>query len=244
MKYLYWVSAVAVLVLGVFLSMNFSSQQETQSKINFSQVSIPEDFGKSVFTQLRQEIKDSPVIFLGVTPNQIEDMELWRGFLEANQEVGFKYDMVIVEPMLPYVELFASNMRIDIKTEMGRFVEGVQNARAQGLRVAVIVPNIYSSQLLIKNPVNRVQTEYKIDVMSLSVAKFPLTRQQEEAFEPRCVVGQGKDVEGTSPLGCMIQKVARRTYRQKFEENKFSGLVEQTGPKDYLILFNRNPSPR
>lgn len=244
MKYLYWICAIAVLVLGIYFSMSVSVIPKTQTKIKFSQVSIPEDLGKVVFEQLRTEVMESPVVFLGVTPNQIEDMELLRGFFEANQEAGSKYDLIVVEPMLPYVELFDSNMRIDIKEEMGRFVEGVRKARSEGLRVAVIVPNVYSSQLLQKNPVKRLEMEYKIQVMSLSVAKFPVTREQEESFEPRCVIEEGKDFAGTGPLGCMIQNIARRTYRLNFEDNKFSGLMEQTGPRDYLILLNRNAGSR
>lgn len=244
MKYLYWVAAVAVIGLGVFFSMNFRIQERSIPKIKFSQVTNPEELGKGVYERLRLEIRQAPIVLLGVTPNQIEDMELWRGFLEANQEQGSKYDVIVVEPQLPFVELFASDMRIDIQAEMQRFVEGVSNARAQGLRVAVIVPNIYSSQLVKKGPASRLKDEYKLDVTSFSVAKFPVTREQEQSFEPICEMEAGRDLVGTGHLGCMIREIARKTYRKKFEENKFSGMMEQTGAKDYLILLNRNPAPR
>lgn len=240
MKYLYWIGAVAVIGLGIYFSANFSIQPQSIPKIKFSQVKTPEELGKGVYERLRLEIREAPIVLLGVTPNHIEDMELWRGFFEANQEAGSKYDVIVVEPMLPYIELFNSNMRIDIKDETARFVEGVQKARAEGLRVAVIVPNIYSSQLLKKNPANRLKDEYKLDVVSFSVTKFPVTREQEQAFEPKCVYEEGKDFAGTGPLGCMIQNIARKTYRKKLEQNKYSGVMEQTGAKDYLILLNRN----
>ncbi|WII72534.1 hypothetical protein QJS83_01450 [Bdellovibrio sp. 22V] len=240
MKYFYWICAVAVIALGIFFATQFSIQPKSIPKIKFSQVSLPEELGKGIYERLRLEIKESPIVLLGVTPNHIEDIELWRGFLEANQEQGSKYDVIVVEPMLPYVELFPSNMRIDIKEDMNRFVEGVKKAREQGLRVAVIVPNIYSSQLLKKNPANRLKEEYKLDVTSFSIMKFPVTREQEEAFEPKCVVEAGKDFSGQGPIGCMVREIARKTYRKKFEDGKYSGLMEQTGSKDYLILFNRN----
>jgi len=240
MKYFYWICATAVLALGIFFATQFSIEPQSIPKIKFSQVHTPEELGKGVFERLRLEIKEAPIVLLGVTPNQIEDMELWRGFFEANQEPGSKYDVIVVEPMLPYVELFSSNMRIDIKEEMPRFVEGVKKAREQGLRVAVIVPNIYSSQLLKKNPANRLKEEYKLDIVSFSVVKFPVTREQEAAFDPPCVFEEGKDMAGTGALGCMIRNIARKTYRKKFEDNKYSGMMEQTGAKDYLILLNRN----
>lgn len=240
MKYLYWLGAAIVLALGIYLSMQVSVQQQSISKIQFSQYSNAEEFGKEAFEKLKLEVRESPVVLLGVTPNKIEDMEFWRGFLEANQEKGLKYDVIVVEPMLPYVELFDSNMRIDIKEEMLRFVEGIKKAREEGLRVAAIVPNIYSSQLIKKNPVSRLIEEYKLDVTSFSVTKFPVTVEQEESFDPKCVFEEGKDIAGTGGFGCMIISVAKKTYRKKFEDNKYSGLMEQVGPKDYLILLNRN----
>ncbi|WP_413612705.1 hypothetical protein [Bdellovibrio sp. HCB-110] len=240
MKYFYWICATAVIALGIYFAMNFSIQPQSIPKIKFSQVHTPEELGKGVYERLRLEVKEAPVVLLGVTPNKIEDMELLRGFFEANQEPGSKYDVIVVEPMLPYVELFSSNMRIDIKAEMDRFVEGVKKARAEGLRVAAIVPNVYSSQLLKKNPANRLKDEYKLDIVSFSVTKFPVTREQEQFFEPKCELEEGKDLAGTGALGCMIQNIARKTYRKKFEDGKYSGMMEQTGGKDYLILLNRN----
>ncbi len=244
MKYLYWIGAVSVLALGLYFATSFKVHPPTQVKINFAHYKVPEDFGREVFLKLKEEVKASPIIFLGVTPNQIEDMELWRGFFEANQEPGSKYDMIVVEPMLPYVELFDSNMRIDIKEEMARFVEGVQKARSEGLRVAVIVPHIYSTQLLKKNPASRLLTEYKMDILSLTAVKFPATREQEQAMEPACVFEESKDIAGTGALGCAIQNAARQTYRLPLQEGQFSGLMEQSSPKDFLILLNRNANPK
>lgn len=244
MKYLYWIGALLVVGLGLYISLEFGSQPQGISKIAFTQVEIPEDLGASVYQTLKEEVKAAPIALFGVTPNQIEDMELLRGFFEANQEPGSKYDMIVVEPMLPYVELFASNMRIDIKEEMTRFVEGVQNARKEGLRVAVIVPYIYSSQLFKKNPASRLKEDYKLDITSFSVVKFPVTKEQEASFDPRCEHEEGRDLAGTGVMGCLIQELARKTYRNKFEDNKFSGFMEQTGPKDYLIFLNRNPGSR
>lgn len=240
MKYIYWLGAVAVIALGVYFSTQMSVKPQSISKLEFSQFLTPEEFGKTIFETLRREIKAAPVLVLGVTPNQIEDLELWRGFLEANQEKDSKYDVIVVESMLPYVEIFNSGMHLQTKEEMPRLVEGINKARAQGLRVAIIVPNIYASQLIKENPVDRLKEEFKIAVTSLTVSKFPLTRDQEASFSPSCPTGGATDPAGTSALGCMIRDVSRKTYRKKFEANKYSGFMEQTGAKDFLILFNRN----
>ncbi len=244
MKYFYWLGAIAVIALGIYFSTQISVKPQGSfgplSKIEFTQVSVPEDLGKAIFEKLRNEVKAAPVVILGVTPNKIEDLELWRGFLEANQEQGSKYDVIVVESMLPYVEIFNNGMYLQIKEDMPRLVEGINKARAEGLRVAVIVPNIYSSQLIKDNPVSKLKEDYKLDVTSMSVSKFPLTLDQEASFDPACATGGSVDPAGTSGLGCMVREIARKTYRKKLEANKYSGLLEQTGAKDYLILFNRN----
>lgn len=240
MKHLYWIGAVAIIALGLYFTMNFSVGPEAIPKIPFTQVSTPEDMGKEILAKLHDEIKNAPVAVLGVTPNKIEDMELWKGFIEANQEVGMKYDVIIVEPMLPYVELFREGVYIAMKDEMSRLVEGINKARSQGLRVAVIVPNIYASQLLDQNPVAKLKADYKLDVTSFAVSTFPVTRGQEQSFEPKCIDSGEVDPAGTSKFGCVVRNAARRTYRKKLEPNKYSSLVEQLGPKDYLIIFNRN----
>lgn len=244
MKYIYWVGAVVVIGLGIFFAMNVSVQPKTISKIPFSQVEVPEDFGKAVFEILRSEVKQAPFILWGVTPNYIEDMELVRGFMEANQEAGYIYDVIVVEPELPYVELFSSNMRIDTKNEMERFASGVKEALAEGHRVVAIVPNIYSSKLIPGNPVDRLRNDYGLEVTSFSVSKFASTKEQEAEFEPPCVLEPQKDFSKLGVFGCMVQEIGRKTYRQKIENNKFSGLMEMTGAGDYLILFNRNPGSR
>ena len=240
MKYLYWLAALIVIGVGVYFSTHFSIGPETITKIKFAQFSSPEELGKKVFEDLKAEVKAAPIVILGVTPNKIEDLELWRGFFEANQEKDSKYDVIVVESMLPYVEIFNTAMHVPVKEEMDRLVEGIRKAREQNLRVAVIVPSIYSSQLIKSNPVERLKEEYKLDVTSLTVAKFPVTRDQERTFEPKCIDSGEVDPAGTSALGCMIRNTARKSFRQKFEAGKFTGTMEQTGAKDFLILLNRN----
>ena len=241
MKYLYWIGAVLVVAVGLYISMHMPDiGPQALPKIEFTQVSLPEEFGKAVFEKLRPEVTLAPVIFLGVTPNKIEQIELWRGFLEANQGQGSKYDVIVVESMLPYVEIFNVVVHIPLKEEISRVADGIKKAREQNLRVAIIGPNIYSSQLIKENVADKLQTEYQIPVTSLTVSEFPLTRDQEKTFEPACAAGGAVDPAGTSGLGCMIRTVARKTYTKKFEARKYSGLMDKTGAKDYLILFNRN----
>ncbi len=36
-----------------------------------------------------------------------------------------------------------------------------------------------------------------MDVVSFSITKFPVTREQEESFEPKCAFEESKDLAGT-----------------------------------------------
>ena len=244
MKYLYWVGVALVIGVGVWLTTLVEPQPSTKSVFPFGQYDAPEDFGKQIFTALQAEVKNAPIVLLGVTPNQVEDMEVWRGFMLANQEPGVKYEVIAVEPMLPYVELFESNLRFNIRDDMPRFVEGVKKALSENMRVAVIVPHMYSSQILRGNPADRLRKEFQLPILSLSISKFPVTAQQAEFFDPPCVLEESKDPSGLGPLGCAIRHVAKKTYNKKFEDNKYSGILEKLSDHDYLILFNRNAGSR
>lgn len=239
MKYVYWSAVLLVIALGLGLAVSYSLEPHSVPKIKFSQVDHAARFGEAVLQRMREEVRENPLVFLGVMPGQVEDLELWKGFLDANQEPGSKYDFIIVEPQLPYIDLIPAQLKIDIKEERPRFVEGVKKALAEGLRVAVIVPSIYASHLLPQNPADLLKNQDGLQFISFSVVKYPLTSQQEKDFEPRCSVDK-EDRQGTGSLGCIIRTKARLTYRKKLESGKFSGLMDQTGEKDYLILFNRN----
>lgn len=239
MKY-YWWGAAALVAIGLYLAMTVSIQPQSIPKITFSQVVKPADLGKGIAQRMVVEVHDAPVLFLGVTPNSIEDIEMWKGFLEANNQKGLHYDTVIVEGDLAFVEAIPYNVNINLRKEEDRFVTGVKKALSEGLRVAVIVPTIYSSQLLKGSMVNHLKSTYQLDITSFSISRFPTSEEQEIHFEPRCAMEESQDSDGTGALGCMIRGMARKTYRKKLEAGKFSGLMEQTGEKDYVVLFNKN----
>lgn len=239
MKY-YWLGAAVLVAFGIWLAMTVKIQPQSIPKITFSQVKRPEDLGKGIAQRMVVEVREAPLIFLGVTPNSMEDIELWKGFLQANAEKGSHYDTLIVEGQLPFIEAIPYNVNIDLKNDEQRFVDGVKKALGQGLRVAVIVPTIYSSQLLQDSMASHLKKAYQLDITSFSISKYPLSEEQELNFEPRCAVEERTDTRGTGALGCMIQGMARKTYRKKLEPGRFSGLMEQTGEKDYLVLFNKN----
>lgn len=238
-KYTYW--AFAALILGTVIYFISRPELEPQNlpKIQYTQVASPAEFGELIFKKLTEDVRQAPVLFLGVTPDQVEDLEVWKSFLAAAALTDLRYDMIIAEPQLPFIELLSPQMMMDLKTERDRFVEGVRAAQAKGMRVAVIVPTIYSSQLLTRNPADLLKTVHSLNFTSFSIAKYPVTIEQEAVFQPGCSVDE-KDREGTGALGCAIRTKARTTYRQKVKPGTYSGMMDKIDKTDYLVLFNRN----
>lgn len=238
-KYTYWIISVLVIGTVVYLISRPELEPQNLPKINYTQVETPAVFGELIAVNLKTEVKNSPVLLLGVTPDQVEDLEVWQAFLNANNEPGSKYDVVVVESKLPFIDLIASNLQLELKVEMDRFSEGIKAALSKNLRVAVILPNIYTSRLLERNPADILKNEKGIQFTSFSISKYPITIEQEASFLPACSV-DSEDRDGTGSLGCMVRTKARSTYKIKLESGKYSGLMDQIDKNDYLILFNRN----
>lgn len=237
-KYIYWIGVLAVLGLGILLITNAGLEPHSVPKIKYSQVEHPERFGEAIYQRMRQEVAAASVVMLGVTPDYPEDLQVWNGFLKATAQAGVGYDMVIVEPKLAGIETIPHQLKMDLKQEMNTLIEGIKKAQEQKLRVAIIVPSIYSSQLLAQNPAGILKKDKGLVFTSFNIVKFPFSNDEEENFEPKCAVE--KDILGTGPLGCMIHNKATNLYRKKREAGKYSGLMDQSGGSDYLILFRKN----
>ncbi|MGZ3805269.1 MAG: hypothetical protein ACXVB4_13730 [Pseudobdellovibrionaceae bacterium] len=238
MKYLYWIVIALVLVIGVSLSMYLGQETVSLPKLAYNQYDNPDQFVEALMLKMTPELKSSPLVMLGVMPGRKTDLEIWKSFLNRAESTDLKYQALVVDPELPFVnELFPRALKIDLKNDLERFINGVKNAQAQGLRVAVIVPSIYASQLLQNNPVDSIKKNFGIKPVSFSIIGFPRAMDQEASMEIPCVMGDN-DREGVGALGCAVQKKARLLYRQKSKPGFYEGLIDQIGEKDYLVLFN------
>lgn len=192
----------------------------------------------AIILRLNQEIKGAPLLMLGVTPGRKMDLEVWKAFLEQSQIPELQYQALIVDPELPFAsEMFPSAVKLDIKADVARFIEGAKKAREQGLRMAVIVPSIYASQRLQGNPADRIRKESDLTPMSFSIMGFPRSTEQEAAMPIKCVMGSN-DRDGIGAMGCMAEQKARLVYRKKSKPGFYEGMMDQVGERDYLVLFN------
>ncbi|MBK9324187.1 MAG: hypothetical protein IPM97_14775 [Bdellovibrionaceae bacterium] len=238
MKYIYWISAAVILASGIGFSIYFGIQPKTIPKITYSHFEAPSDLAKAVILRLNQELKSSPIVLLGVMPGRSYDLEVWKAFLAESSLPGLQYQVLVVDPDLPgVVDMFPGAVRVNFMKDTDRFIEGAKKALSQGLRMAAIVPSIYGSQLLKESPASLIKQKSDLQPASFSLAGFPRNSEQEQKQELLCVMGVN-DRQGTGALGCAVQNKARLVYRKKSNPQKFEGLMDLVGERDYLILFN------
>ena len=243
MKYLYWISAAAVVAIGLYIATSVRFEVPTSTRILFQQYESPDALAMVLQQNFQTELQAHAVVFLGVTPEKPEDIELWQAFLNQLKGTPNEFQVVVAEKKLPYVENIPGAVAIDVTTERQRFVEGIELARQQNLRTAVILPYHYSSQMIAGNPVNVLKTQ-GWDILSLTALKFPVTRQQESTFQPACLLEERQDPAKTGTLGCTVIRFSQKTYQEKFLDNQYSSFTEQISPTDFLILMNRNSGSR
>lgn len=213
-------------------------QPKSVPKIKYSHFEHPSKLADALILRMNQDLKNYPLVMLGVMPGRTHDLEVWQAFLAQSSIPGVQYQVLVIDPELPgAVEMFPSAIKIDLKKDLNRFIEGAKNARAQGLRMAVIVPSIYGTQILKDNPAGVIAATTDLKPASFSIMGFPRSPEQEQKQEIACVMGPG-NVSGTGALGCVAQNKARLAYRKKSDPTKFEGLMDLVGERDYLILFN------
>lgn len=240
MKYVYWVFLGILAVAGVAVCVYFGIQPRPVPKIKPSQIETPEAFGAAISKRLWMELKDAPLIFLGVDPEKVDHMKVWKGFFESLDKES-EYT-VVVDPNLPHKVVINSQNELDMNTGYDEFVEWLKTAMEHNQRVAVVVPTIYSSQAIPDNPINRLKKEMANPsvMMSLSIVEPTLSREEESKALYPCATGSG-DTRGLGSFGCLIQSKSRSLYMKKFESARYLGLMDQIGATDYLILFRFIP---
>lgn len=238
MKYLYWFIAGMVVALGVGFSIYMSSEPLVVSKLSYSHFQTPSEFAEKLVVTLEPELKGATLIMLGVIPGRTMDLEVWKAFLEQAEKRGFSFQAVVIDPELPRAqEYFPQALPLDIKSELGRFMEGAKNARSQNIRMAVIVPSIYASQSLRENPADLINKKSDLRPLSFSLVGFPRSPAEEPSMEFPCVMG-ANDRLGTGPLGCLTLQKARLVYNHKPPSNGYEGMVDMVRERDYLLFLN------
>jgi hypothetical protein len=239
-KRIYWIAVILVALAGLTVMIYYGIQPQPIQKIKLSKFETHTVLANSLLLRLREEIKNSPVMFLGLDPDRPEHFEIWREFLKQNQEPGMAYDLIVMDQDLT-TDLFPEAQRVGTRDEnFPIFFEGITKAVTQGHRVAVLMPLIYSVQMIPQNVASHFnsQPNLLVPATSFSLTDFPRSREQEKDMSQRCIV-EGVDQTGLGPYGCLLVQMARANYRKRYEPGDAVGLVNQIGLRDYLILYTK-----
>jgi len=238
MKYLYWIILGLIVAGGIGFSVYMSQAPEIVAKVEYTQYSDPEKLADALVAGLSADISEAHLVMLGVMPGRKMDLEVWKAFLEQTQKPELQFQVVVIDPDLPLAnEFFPKALKMDLKKDISRFIEGAKNARAQKLRMAVVVPSIYASQSLSENPADIVNKTSDLKPLSFSLMGFPRSPEQETQMEIPCVMGTN-DKLGVGALGCMAVQKGRLLYRQKSKPDFYEAVIDLVKERDYLILFN------
>jgi hypothetical protein len=234
-----------VVIAGFSLIIYYGMQPRPVRKINLSTFESTEVLADAVLMRLREEIMKSPVLFLGIQPENKEHLQIWQKFMEKNQDPKMKYSVVVIDKFLSADGLENPEI-IDTKEQVQALLSGFQTALSRGQRVVVVVPNLFGAQVIKGNVVNQIKDGWSKlaspwpEPMSISLSDFPRKREQEKDMKPQCMTNVA-DETGEGALGCLVVGAARNNYRKKRTPGQKVGLLQQVGLKDYLLLYTQEP---
>lgn len=237
MKYIYGFFIGVLTLAALIWVIQLGIEGKPIAKIKLSEFQSPIEVSQAINMRLRQELKDHSIVFLGVDPDEPEHLLIWKEFLRLIQEPGWKFDEVIIDSGLGVKDSWALGEQVfNIKEMEATLKAHWSSPEFNNKRVAIVVPDIYSSQLIKDNPVQRLKVNPNEGRM-LSISLVPLGKNtNEEAVNRIPCSAEGADYTGQSPLGCAIRKKAM-FWSKPLKEGVRLGILEQHGLHDYLFFY-------
>ena len=234
-KVIYFTVFGSLLLSGLVGAIYFGIQPRSVPKIDYSEFVDPSRIGQAMSRGLRVEIQESPILLLGVWPGRIEEVQAFKALIDGLAADGVHYDVVAVDPGLPYKELFGATQEISLRDDLPRFEEGARQAIAQGKKIVLLTATPFASRLVKENQANQLLAD-GIQAVSFAAAPFPRSREQEKDFEIECLTAG--DDSGVGSFGCAVLNKARTIYRKKKNLTKYSATLDLVGSMDYLFLLD------
>jgi len=234
----YWIVIGLVVAGGLFATVYFGLQPQSVSKVTFSEFLSQDVVADSILLHLREELKQSSIVLLGVEPEVPEQIQVWKHLLKGNQKSGLKFDHIVIDQFLKAEGQIPGAEQTDTKENITQVIQVLSDIQAKGQRAAVILPTVYASQLVAGNVASILKEQAHLNMISLSLADFPRSREEESAMRFPCSVDD-VDQTGLGQLGCTIAQEARANYQKKKTSGALVGLIDQVGKNDYLVLLTK-----
>ncbi len=236
MKYFYGLFIGSLTLVALAWIIHLSLNGKPISKIKLSEFTSPHHIAESLSMRLRQEIKDHSILFLGLDIDQPEHIQIWIEFLKLIKEPGWKFDEIIVEEGLNLPALGLGEVVLNVKANEDLLKVKWLSEINLNKRIVVIVPDIYSSQLLKDNPIQRLKSSVNEGIfLSLTLVGLGASAEDPIIQKLPCSA-DGADITGQSALGCVVRKKAM-FHTKPLKTNVRLGVVEQVGLHDFLVFY-------
>ncbi len=242
-SWIYYSIAGTVVVLGVSVALFFGAKPRSLPKISFSHFESPEDFGANIYKRLRLEINSHHLLFLGVQPQEIAHLLIWKGFL-ASLETSNKFNLVIADKSLGEIKEIEINETVSLQENPEEIAEYLKKIILSSKKIIILAPTSYLSYLIRNNFQSFLREAvygssekiFDVNWLTFSLSRFANKGEEEKSIPFSCNTSP-HDIDGSSELGCLILTKSKVNYRKKRISNKYPGMLDQIGSKEYLALF-------
>lgn len=237
-----YIALGAVLTGGLVWVTSLTIRPRQVNKIKISRFENPAVVANSALLSLERELQGHSLLLLGVGIGQPDIPSIVLKWIEVNRDSSSAFPVVIVDEEVDrlFPELRSvGGERLGVRQDLARLAAGLQRYQQSGIRVMVLMPAPFAVPSLENSPAFHLK-EAGFKPLSLLFVGFPRRRTDESEVAIPCDVGP-RDQTGTGKLGCDILTTARLQYRKFFSPGDLVGLLNQTGPSDFLFLLAREP---
>ena len=242
---LYFVIGAVAIGLVYFVSTFMQDMEKTVPKIKLSYFPTVTDVAQTVLNHLELELRNENQYWIGIEPQKQAHMQFAEELVlllksqskitqvYIDQQLGFKEN-----ELATYTKAFPNLKIIPVRENWIELAELYKNDQMN--KTAIVTAAIYSTSILIGNPINKIKGEVPgFNPVTFSSGHFAVTMDDEQNNIFPCFT---EDKTGANQWACTIINKAR-TQRRKVQpleevnQKKYLGLMDSTGEKDYMILL-------
>ena len=249
-----------LVVTGVIVTLLVGYRPAPKKIMKPSFFDKPEEIGAVTLKHFYAPLADEYVVVVGVPSNRDWSAQLVAGFILSAQQNSRAFTHAVVEEQLQaevraeVKKLVPSAIEMNTNMEdLSKITEIVADAQKSKQRLLVVVPNLYSTHLLLGNLMRRLEagliskgeenpaTPSAAGIFSITVSTLALEAAQEKELDPICI-GSERDGSGTADLGCAILQAGRYFYRKRILDSapnareRYVAIMQSLKPRDYMLM--------
>ena len=242
MKAIYFTIAASVVALGIFISIALDGAQKTVPKIKLSYFADEKEIAVAILKRLQQEMRSNPFVWIGVEPEKSDHIAVAVAIKEEIEKQNGKFDEIIIDSELRLTSKDLQNLQatqsVLIKENIIQVGNVLKSLEQQNKKYYLVTAAVYSNSFIKKNQIHHLKENYNIKPLTISFGYFAASPKEEKNILFPC---DTEDKSGVSNWGCALVNKAR-VVRRKFDQSNikpWSGLMDLTGEKDYMLLLRK-----